>query len=523
MPEHEGNQLKFAGITFVGKAGLGTFKVNEQQLGWSRADGNPTKYIGSDIESAEWLHACGRSRGLLQLAFKGDEPPIRLAGFKVDQLGLLKAHFQTHFGVTLEEQPLSTDGWNWCEWDLEDEKALRLTVNQRVGVDLPVSSLSQVTLLSNTELNLEFQPDPTVPESEEAIAEIRLVIPGSVGPNDSAEYLRDELHRLAGFSASGKCITRLSDIMMAAPRGKHDFEFFPNVVKVSGKTQSYSFKTAHVGRIFYLDQPGNKNVYVVLGLTQPLRAGKQTHPYLVLTVEKARTVPVDLPEEKLKLDKHQFTRGDECAVHRLLVLLLKDLTKKPAITCSTEFRDMLKSEGEDACIPCSHKAQAGAGYLYLLKMSMVFVPKPVFWRKYTDIASVSFTQAAMRRNTFDMVVRHKSSEPDVEFAQVESAVYDAVRQFLEKVGVTIEGEVTQQRASVPQATGSLTTRSGRAVRSSVSARGAAADDDDDYADDNDDADGDFEAADADDASSSEDGGDDLEDDEPKKKRARRAK
>merc|ERR1719407_282538 len=103
-------------------------------------------------------------------------------------------------------------------------------IDGKLGLEVPIGKLGQVTAQGKTDLNLELQNKIADP-ADEVLHEIRLqVIPERV----SAETLQLELQQKAGLSERGEALGRLSDIMLVAPRGKHDLSFFKNSLKIHG-------------------------------------------------------------------------------------------------------------------------------------------------------------------------------------------------------------------------------------------------------------------------------------------------
>jgi len=348
--------------------------------------------------------------------------------------------------------------------------------------------------------------------SEEMLHEIRF----QVAPEWlSAETLREELHKKGGLSEKGEALGRISDVMLVAPRGKHDIEFFRQSMKVHGKTQTYTVKYASIARLFLLTLSGKRDVSFVVGLDHPMRSGQQMNYFLVFDMAKDSLMVPNL--QKDKMEAYGFSPGDPQPVHAVLARLLKDLSGKTIVAPASDF----KSRNECNCIRASHKAQSG--HLFPMKKSMLFINKPVLWIRYDDIDRVEFVKGQSRARSFDIVVHTKGATGmrQVDFGQMEHEDSEELLRFLKSVGVKLENEeeFSKQRRSTPSSSSGPPQRQFAAAgkRSKAVPAPELADDDDGEEDDED-----F-ASDAEDSSS---GGDldedeDSVDEQPQKKRAKR--
>jgi structure-specific recognition protein 1 len=61
-----------------------------------------------------------------------------------------------------------------------------------------------------------------------------------------------------------------------------------------------------------------------------------------------------------------------------------------------------KSRNGQSCVKCGVKAQSG--WLYFLKKSLIFIPKPVLYFKVEDIKKVEFNRLGANNKQFDMKV-----------------------------------------------------------------------------------------------------------------------
>lgn len=520
---------QYSGIAHVGRAGLGTFRLGDKQLGWRPGGGagGDVQKLGADLVSAEWRQGCG-NKCMLRLCFKDEVSMLRFSGFPESSLAKLKAHFSKSFGVALTEATVSTDGWSWGEWELDGNHALRVMAGGKLGMEIPIGDLSQVHNPGKGDVTLELQDEHT-PLEAEVLHEIRLFVPPTPGAEMTAEGLKDELQLRAGLTATGDALVRVADVPVVAPRGKYDFEFLKQGIKMHGKTQTYTIKYRSIARLFLLELPDKMHTALVIGLDQPLRQGQQLHNFLVLRCELHAKVQV-LPEENKKLPE-DLRCEEEQPQYQLLGKLLKHLSGKPVVAPASEF--VAAHPQKDACIRCSNKTQPG--FLFPLKKSCIFVTKPVIWIRYEDIESVELLSGAamMRRNSFDLTIYMKGNRV-FEFVQAEKEVFQATVAYFRdtaKLPIANLGEVTaalsgRQVGAPPTSSARRSAREpaaaaaagGSRSRASKAAPAADADeeeDDEDYEEDDGEDEGDSSDAEDDDGAWDED-------DEPAAKRPRRA-
>jgi len=439
----DGASLKFPNITHVGKAGVGLFKATSDQFGFKRTEpGLPdhlVQFAGKEVASAEWQNACGR-KYLLKFSLKqdgADHPPVmKFTGFDKKDFEKLKAHLTKHFSIELAEVVVATQGWSWGDI-VENDTELRIMAGDKLGFEVPISNLGQVTAQKG-DLSIELQ-DMTDGPSDEVLHEIRLqVVPERL----SAETLQQELQQKAGLSERGEAIARISDVMLVAPRGKHDIEFFKTIIKVHGKSQTYTVQYKHIARLFLMTLPGEKDIALVVGLDQPLRSGTQVNNFLIFIIQKASEMIPNLPDERLK--EYSMAAGSNTAVYGLLARLLKDLSGKPVTAPASD----LKTRNKVHCLKCSHKAQPG--FLFPMKKSLIFITKPVVWLRYDEIDSIEFIKGLSRARSFDIIV-HVSGNPEVEFLQMEAEDRDELIRFFQTVNVRlINAETTKTRENRSQ-------------------------------------------------------------------------
>mmetsp|Transcript_73580 Transcript_73580/g.238127 ORF Transcript_73580/g.238127 Transcript_73580/m.238127 type:complete len:541 (-) Transcript_73580:417-2039(-) len=398
MTDASADELKISGIIHVGKPGSGLFKATVALVGWkntvSGLPDNTLSLSGGDIVSAEWQRACGKGRCLLKLCFAGGDGSVsRFAGFKEQELSAVKAHLQRHFKVALSEPNVATEGWCWGDILPYQEEAttsnnpdLRVMINGKLGFDVPVCELHQVSTPSKTDLNLEFKQDPAALSSgNEILTEMRLFIPG-VDSASCAENLREELLKRSGLTKVEEALLSLPQVSIVAPRGKYDVQFLPKALRIHGKTMTHTVRYDAIVRLFLLDisatLPSGMTTAIAVGLSPPMRQGKTDHYWLVLGFDES-TMSVDSLSDGI-IKRINIAREDH-KVSSLMGKALAVFSGKTVVGTSSDFKNLHPQK--HACLTVTYKAQPGL--LFFCKMSFILALKPVIYHKWQDVDKVS--------------------------------------------------------------------------------------------------------------------------------------
>jgi len=439
----------------------------------------------------------------------------------------------------LTEQQVATEGWNWgdvapLDGDAQSNRELKVMVNGKLGFDVPLAELSQVSVVGNTDLTMEFAQSGAA-IGDEVMTELRLFIPGGGDPGAiTADSLREGMQRAAGLGTAGEALLIIRDIMLNAPRGKHDFEFHKKSIKIRGKTQTHNVRYENIARIFYLDlgtvRLGGYSTALALGLDQPIRQGQTLHHWLVLNFDAVKTVPPETVSEEAW--RASGTQKGEHKQDFMVGKLVSKLAGRTPIATFSKFKEVHPQK--EPGLKCSHKAQPGL--LYFTKKSFLFVMKPVVWYRYADVEAFHFEAGQLRGRSYDLFVVLKSGQ-QLEFSQIDRSTFEAVDITLRELELPIKGAEKLRDSSAaaggrPQRTaksgagqapaaGAAAGRGGAARGSSRG--GAAPPKEDDY---DEDEDGDFTDEEGDDDGSAS-SSDEMEDDEedkpaPKSKRPRRS-
>ena len=77
-------------------------------------------------------------------------------------------------------------------------------------------------------------------------------------------------------------------------RGRYTLDFYPDSVRLLGKSTDYRVPFTNVRRLFLLPKLDDLHVQLVIGLDPPIRQGATRYPFLVLQWPKDEEVDAEL-------------------------------------------------------------------------------------------------------------------------------------------------------------------------------------------------------------------------------------
>lgn len=101
-----------------------------------------------------------------------------------------------------------------------------------------------------------------------------------------------------------------------------------------------------------------------------------------------------------------------------------------------------KSKAGQPCVKANVKAQAG--WLYMLKNSIIFIPKPILYFRIEDIQAIEFHRINASNKQFDIKLSLREEKKIVEFLGVERAELDALVEYFKTRGVKVNMEQAEQ-------------------------------------------------------------------------------
>jgi len=146
--------------------------MNTEGIGWRSKGGQSVSIVGTDLEEVQWL----RISKVWQIRLKTKGGTIyKFDGFKDQDGEFFKKFFKDNFGIEMTESKLSTKGWNWGEFKIQDS-SLSFYVGEEKAFDIPLTEVAQagVSATKSNEVALEFHQDDTTSETVESLVEMRL-------------------------------------------------------------------------------------------------------------------------------------------------------------------------------------------------------------------------------------------------------------------------------------------------------------------------------------------------------------
>jgi hypothetical protein len=183
-------------------------------------------------------------------------------------------------------------------------------------------------------------------------------------------------------------------------------------------TFNYTIEYKNIMKGFILPMTNESQVSVVLQLNKdkPIYQGQTVYRYVVVQIKKEILVEI-----KTKVNPELIERAPHLkelqpeysgAQFQVFVDLLLAIGNIPLISPGNHY----KSNQSQSCIKASCKAQPG--WLYMLKQSLIFIPKPVIYFKVEDISSVEFYRTNAANKQFDLKVTLREEKKAAEFMGV---------------------------------------------------------------------------------------------------------
>jgi len=183
------------------------------------------------------------------------------------------------------------------------------------------------------------------------LAEMRLVVPASNQENESgdvkaedqmdqddnldkethnADNVKEAIMKHLNIGSLDEAIAVVQEVPMVTPRGKFDFHFLNNVLKIHGTSFDYKINYKNMSRAFMLPKPDGIHIAFVIALVSPLKQGKTTYPYLVFQIKnnQEKTVELNLPdstEERKLILKNEIDNTIKGQLYDILAKLVKAL------------------------------------------------------------------------------------------------------------------------------------------------------------------------------------------------------
>ena len=146
----------------------------------------------------------------------------------------------------------------------------------------------------------------------------------------TADLVRESIMRYVNVDNIGEAIAIVDEVPMITPRGKFDFQFLKNLLKIHGNSFDYKINYKNMSRAFMLPKPDGIHIAFVISLISPLKQGKTSYPYLVFQIKnnQQKKIELNLPEneeEKKKILKSDIDKEISGQLYDILAKLVKSL------------------------------------------------------------------------------------------------------------------------------------------------------------------------------------------------------
>lgn len=324
---------------------------------------------------------------------------------------------------------LSTKGWSWGEYQINEEK-LHFLVDKKSCFNINFKDIVACSVPGKNEIAFEFQQKDT--NEDDILCEMRIYLPET----DSCEGLAKEISERSEIKTSTvDALVSLYDLPMIVPRGKYSLDMFQGFMRLHGKTHNYKIVYKNVTRAFLLPKPDGIHIAMVIALDSPIRQGNTVYPFIVVQFSKDshESVTLSMPEEEIKRNfGEELTQILEGKSFDVMSKLLKAMVKTMIIVPGN-----FKSKSDASAIKCSVKANEG--HLYPLQKSFIFISKPVIYIKFEEIRYIEFArisdESVATNRSFDINVCTKNG--NFQFTGVDREEYQIMLEFLHKKKIQV--------------------------------------------------------------------------------------
>lgn len=470
MSTQEFDHVYFNQSRFPGK-----MRMSGPGLGWKPTKEKADPYLleRHEIVSADWSRG---SRGYMIRVLTNTKGTIKFDGLDLEHLDTAKSAFRQFYEIGLSVKEHSVKGWNWGEASFERSE-LVFSIADKPAFELAYEDIANSNLVAKNEVGVEFNLAGKEDNSKagDELVEMRIYIPGVVtkdeddervakrensdGEDEKMDVDEEEEEQTAAQAfyenladrakvgtVAGEALVTFGEIMFLTPRGKYDILMYETSFNLRGKTYDYKVQYKNIQRMFILPRTDDTHNIMVIQLSQPLRQGQTTYPFLVLQFDRDDPIKLELNVEDDEYEakyKGKVEKEYDEAAHSVVGQLFKGLSGKKTI-----FPSDYKSTQDQAAVSCSHKANEGQ--LYPLDKCFLFVTKPTLYIPYSEVSQVTFSRisgAVSSSRTFDMTVSLKSKS-DVQFSNIQREEQSDLERFMKARGVTVRDDVAERQALI---------------------------------------------------------------------------
>lgn len=504
---------------------VGVLRLAPNGMAWKAKDSQISEELSrvfpvrsDELKKCVWVKATKGYRLKLTCQQGETQELVKFDNFQKEDFNRIKDSIKLYYRLTLEVREICLKGWNWGKTDFQGNMLTFQAQNKPV-FELPLEEVTN-TSVNGKEVGVEFTvgsfKKTDARYKEDHLLEIKFYVPGGKLPGtrkrergdpmeedeegsvekggegagdeeeDAARLLFETIKQRADVGIiTGEALATFPDQLCLLPRGRFSFEFYPDSIRLRGKTYDYRIKFDQIKMMFMMPKPDDVHMFFVFGLDPAIRQGQTRYPWVIFQFSKDDWTDLDLnistedledgPANRVKKSYYDHT-------YKIIADLMNDLGE-----LRMEVPGAFKSKNNQKGLKCSLKANEG--FLYPMETHLVFIPKPPLVFAWKDINQVSFsrlstTSSSEGTRTFDLKVVLKSGVQH-QLSSLNREEYASLVDFLRSKDVRIVKDSSEQslsyRAMEDESSGeeSDLPRSSKRARSNEGTTVTGGDDDDD--------------------------------------------
>ncbi|KRH92535.1 Nucleosome-binding factor SPN, POB3 subunit [Pseudoloma neurophilia] len=296
---------------------------------------------------------------------------------------------------------------------------------EKLIFDIPLKDIISVCSVKN-EVVLGFEAE----DSTEGVTEMRLTVPDENFVNNLRE--RSE-------SGQSKAIFTFEEMNNISPRGKSDYIFNFNCLRIIGRTFEHKVLFSSIKRVIKII--GEKNVNIIIEVNPPIKQGLTRYEFINTQFEKdiEEEFKIDIDEKTRKLfpEIENIYTGE---LFKTFITAMEIFTKKPVESLSN-----FKSKHGFDFVTCNFKATEAS--LYFVNDGILILPKVVFL-PFTKIRSVKFSRVDVSVSSskmFDMKIN--TLDHQYQLSALEKDEFNVLEVYLSQNGVEISIDIIEHHIS----------------------------------------------------------------------------
>lgn len=293
---------------------------------------------------------------------------------------------------------------------------------EKIIFDIPLKDIVSVCSVKN-EAVLGFEAD----DSTEGVTEMRLTVPDE----NFVSNLRERSE-----TGQSKAIFTFEEMNNVSPRGKSDFIFNQNCLRIIGRTFEHKVLYSSIKRV--IEIPGEKNVNIVFEAEPSIKQGLTRYNFINTQfdreIEEDFTIDVDEGVKSAFPDLKSSYSGE---LFKTYIAAMELFTKRPV-----EQLGSFRSKSGLNFVTCNFKA--AEAFLYFIGDGILLSPKIIFI-SFSSIRLVRFSRvdvSVMTSKLFDMTIN--TSDQCYQLSAIEKDEFGLVESYLAKNNVEICIDVVEQ-------------------------------------------------------------------------------